>query len=290
MYDSARYYAQKTYQKGKDKGDIFLTATGLAHMGMISAEEGEFGVALEYLRESMRLVKSDRRERRLWLDIASVFEKKGQLDSALHYAKLACFTAVRAQLPLPLDQSATMLARVYKKLDKKDSSLYYLEMAVAARDTLAVREQKAEVDNLLFNEKIRQQEIAETQEKTKQERKHNLQYAAIALGLVIFVILFLLLSHSVIANQRLIRFLGILALLIVFEFTNLFIHPYLDRWTNHSILMMLGIMVCIAALLIPFHQKLEHWITHRLVEKNKKIRLAVAKKTIAKLEEEQISL
>jgi hypothetical protein len=47
---------------------------------------------------------------------------------------------------------------------------------------------------------------------------------------------------------------------------------------------MLAAMVCIAALLIPLHHKLEHWITHKMVEKNKKIRLAAAKKTIATLE------
>jgi hypothetical protein len=50
---------------------------------------------------------------------------------------------------------------------------------------------------------------------------------------------------------------------------------------------MLGIMVCIAALLIPLHHKLEHWITHKMVEKNKKIRLEAARKTIAKLEGQQ---
>jgi hypothetical protein len=49
---------------------------------------------------------------------------------------------------------------------------------------------------------------------------------------------------------------------------------------------MLLAMVCIAALLIPLHHKLEHWITHKMVEKNKKIRLAAAKKTIATLERE----
>jgi hypothetical protein len=78
--------------------------------------------------------------------------------------------------------------------------------------------------------------------------------------------------------------LGILSLLIVFEFINLLVHPYLIKVTNHSTLLMLGIMVCIAALLIPFHHRLEKWIIQRMVEKNKKIRLASAKKTIAKLE------
>ena len=47
---------------------------------------------------------------------------------------------------------------------------------------------------------------------------------------------------------------------------------------------MLLIMVCIASLLVPAHHRLEKWVTQALVEKNKKIRLAAAKKTIARLE------
>ncbi len=50
--------------------------------------------------------------------------------------------------------------------------------------------------------------------------------------------------------------------------------------------LMLAAMVGVAALLIPLHHKLEHWITHKMVEKNKKIRLAAARKTIADLEGE----
>jgi hypothetical protein len=51
---------------------------------------------------------------------------------------------------------------------------------------------------------------------------------------------------------------------------------------------MLLVMVGIAALLVPVHHRLEKWITGRLVEKNKKIRLAAAKKTIATLEREDL--
>ena len=40
----------------------------------------------------------------------------------------------------------------------------------------------------------------------------------------------------------------------------------------------------IAALLVPLHHKLEKWATHKLVEKNKQIRLVAAKKTLEKLE------
>lgn len=47
---------------------------------------------------------------------------------------------------------------------------------------------------------------------------------------------------------------------------------------------MLIILVAIAALLIPLHHKLEKWVREKMVEKNKKIRLEAAKKTIEKLE------
>ena len=118
----------------------------------------------------------------------------------------------------------------------------------------------------------------------KEERKHNLQYAAIAIGLILFVILYFLFSHSVVAKPKVIKYLGILSLLIVFEFINLLIHPYVGELTHHAPVLMLGFMVGLAALLIPLHHKLEHWVTHKLVEKNNKIRLAAARKTIQQLE------
>ena len=48
---------------------------------------------------------------------------------------------------------------------------------------------------------------------------------------------------------------------------------------------MLVILICIGALLVPLHHKMENWITNIMVEKNKKIRLAAAKKTIEQLGE-----
>ncbi len=76
----------------------------------------------------------------------------------------------------------------------------------------------------------------------------------------------------------------IFGLLVVFEFINLLIHPWLASFTHESPLLMLLALVIIASLLIPLHHKLEHWIKEKMIEKNKKIRLAAAKRTIEKLE------
>jgi len=116
------------------------------------------------------------------------------------------------------------------------------------------------------------------------QHKENIENALIALGIVSFAILFLLLSRSLITNIRLIKFLGILALLLVFEFINILTHSYLEHLTNNSQLLTLLLLVNIAALLIPLHHRMEKWTITKVVEKNKKVRLADAKKTIQKLE------
>jgi hypothetical protein len=107
------------------------------------------------------------------------------------------------------------------------------------------------------------------------------------MGVIIltFIIVFLILSHSIIINEKWIKFLGVITLLIVFEFLNLLIHPYLEIVTHHSPILMLAALVLIAAILVPFHHKIEKWVKEKMVEKNKKIRLKAAKQIIIELEE-----
>jgi len=61
------------------------------------------------------------------------------------------------------------------------------------------------------------------------------------------------------------------------------IHPFLES-THHSPVLMLLCLVALASLLIPLHHKLEHFIKHKLTEKNKAIRIAAAKKTLEELD------
>jgi NADH:ubiquinone oxidoreductase subunit 3 (subunit A) len=156
---------------------------------------------------------------------------------------------------------------------------------IDTRERVFSNEKINRLQTLEFNEQLRQQEVASEKAKSEEERKQNIQYALIAIVLVTLIILFLFLSRSFITNTKLISFFGVIALLLVFEFLNLILHPFLERITHHSPILMLLALVCIAALLVPLHHKIEKWITVKLVEKNKATRLANAKKTIEKLED-----
>jgi hypothetical protein len=61
-------------------------------------------------------------------------------------------------------------------------------------------------------------------------------------------------------------------------------HSYLEQLANNSRVLTLLLMVGIAALLIPLHHRIEKWTITKVVEKNKAVRLANAKRTIEKLE------
>lgn len=256
-------------------------------MGRIHFEKGQNTLALEHYRISIPYSKEANNDLRLsdtFLDIAKVFEKIRQNDSALFYAKQSLLLAKEKGFTKQVRDAGRFLSSYYRNIRIQDSAYFYQDITKAANDSLFSQQKSRQFQTLAFDEKLRLQEILAAELKDKKKRSNNLQYAGIAIGLITFIILFLLMSHSIIANQKLIRFLGVIALLIVFEFINLFIHPYLSHATNDSPLIMLLVMVCIAALLVPVHHRMEKWISHRLVDKNKKIRLAAAKKTITELE------
>ncbi len=208
----------------------------------------------------------------------------GQYNLSKQYALSGFNKAREAKNKLGIINAAALLRKVYYAIGQKDSSYYYSDVKDAYSDSVFNEQQRNQIQNLSFSQQIKENEEQARLLEEAQQRKQNIQYSLIALGIIILLTLYLLLSRSFITNTKLIEFFGVVALLIVFEFLNLLLHPFLERITHHSPLLMLLALVCIAALLVPLHHKVEHWATAKLVEKNKKIRLASAKKTIEELE------
>jgi len=206
-----------------------------------------------------------------------------QDDSSVVYAKKAIAVVHNTVFSNYSIKPSKLLLDIYR-ISNIDSAFKYSEMYRIANDSLFSAKTIQQTQLMTFEDELRQQQLASEKARAEEQRKQNLQYALIALGIITFFILFILLSRSFITNTRLIEFLGVLALLIVFEFLNLLLHPFLEMVTNHTPIVMLLALVCVASLLIPLHRRVEKWSTAKLVEKNKKIRLAMAKKTIEKLE------
>jgi hypothetical protein len=68
-------------------------------------------------------------------------------------------------------------------------------------------------------------------------------------------------------KSRFVEFMALLALLIVFEFVMLFIHPYIAAFTHHSPVFMLLIQVGVASVLVPAHHYLVKIVKRKLAHK-----------------------
>jgi tetratricopeptide (TPR) repeat protein len=286
IQSSALKYYQRSYEYFnlcKDKYQLNLTLNGL---GSLQLNMGHTELALGYFREAIRNEISYNDTVGFsftYLRIAKLYDAGGERDSSIFYAELSMFCSQRAGVLQNVIESGKLLSKLNEKINNKEA-LRCLQISLAAKDSLFSRERTMQIQNMLLNETERESEIAEKAKKDAEVRTLNIQYALIALCIVVFIILFLLLSRSVIVNDKWISFFGVLGLFVVFEFINLLIHPSLLDVTHESPILMLLALVSIASLLIPFHHRLEKWIKEKMTEKNKKIRLANAKKTIEKLE------
>ena len=288
IIDSAYSYVQDCLSMlfRKYKGENILGGGVHAEMGIIYSKMGKKQLAEEFFRQSFLLheeVNEIRLLARAYCEFAEHFDRFHQQDSAIYYATKGLLIDRRFNLLVQQLQAATLLTKLYKQENKIDSAFKYQQLMIDTRESVFSNEKVNRLQTLEFNEQLRQQEIEQATEKAKEQRKQNLQYSLIALFIVTFIILFLLFSRSIVANEKWISFFGVLGLLVVFEFINLFIHPALASVTHDSPILMLLAMVAIASLLIPFHHRIEKWIKEKMTEKNKKIRLAAAKKTIEKL-------
>jgi tetratricopeptide (TPR) repeat protein len=284
--DSALMYAQKDYElcmRIHLYNDLGFT---LKNLGSIQGKMGNSSLAISYfnmaIQEGLKTISSKILN---WAYTAEAqyFHDINQNDSSVVYAKKAIDVVQHTAFSNYSIKPSKLLLDIYRN-NNIDSAFKYSEMYRIANDSLFSAKTIQQTQLMTFEDELRQRELTTERLKVEEQRKQNIQYVLIALGIISFSILFLLLSRSFITNAKLIEFLGVLALLIVFEFVNLLLHPFLERVTNHTPVFMLSALVCIAALLIPLHHRVEKWSTAKLVEKNKKIRLADAKKTIAKLE------
>ncbi len=289
MPDSGMTYAEKAVKMDAEMKNFKQLAVSTSTLGENYIAAGQHDVALPFLRRTATYYQqfgasSPYMDAYLKNDFAEVFLATKMFDSSNYYSRQALTTSVPFDVKDQSMRSYEYLYKSFEKTNQQDSLNKYFRLAMLTKDSLLSLEKVKSIQALTFQEQLRQQETDAEKTKSEEERKQNIQFALITFGIITFFIIFLLLSRSIITNTKLIEFLGVIALLIVFEFLNLLLHPFLERVTHHSPVLMLLALVCIAALLVPLHHKIEKLTTAKLVEKNKKIRLAAAKKTIEQLE------
>ena len=284
--DSALIYTQKAYELAVKSGITYWLTSTYLQFGSIHAAMKNTSLALNYWNlalEEAKRIGSPKFASTAYNAIAQFYYNANQKDSAKLYATKAITSVTNTAFYTLNVDPAKLLLNIYRDTNI-DSAFKYSEIYRAATDSLFNVRTLQQAQLMAVEEEARIAELKMEEEKEEDERKQNLEYTFIALGIISFFMIFILFSRRHITNTNVIKFLSVVSLLIVFEFINLLIHPFLEKITHHSPLLMLISLVGIAAIIIPFHHKLEHWAVNKLIENNKRARLEAAKRTIEQLE------
>jgi tetratricopeptide (TPR) repeat protein len=286
--DSALFYLHIAEQANIKKHIKYgINAWNYFSLGTIYAKMKNHTLALAYYNSGIDDAKKSGAAtiiNRSYNFIAQFYFNANQTDSAMAYA----YKAIEAVKNTPFSHlvlnPSKLLTNIYRNKNS-DSAIKYADMYVTANEKINSSKTIQENYLMLFEEQLRQKAHSDEKLKKEEQRHQNVQYGSIAIGIIVFIIVFLLLSRTIVVNERFISFFAILGFLVFFEFVNLLIHSWLADFTHESPLLMLFALVFIAAFLIEFRHRMEPIVKEKLVKKNKAIRLAAAKKTIQKLEE-----
>lgn len=264
------------------KNNSYLLSQVTGILAQIQMNLDNRNVAYDYFMMSVSGLKKSYGNNKIlsttYLDIANFYKKYHVNDSAMYYAHKSLSGAKGIPYLKGISDASKFLADSYDSLHNADSELVYLKQFMTTNDSIYSQRKALQVENTTIMESLHEQEKQQELEKEQQERKENLQYAGIALGIIAFMSLFLLLTRSLVVSPKIMAFLGIIGLLMVFEFLNLFLHNFLEKITNHTPVLMLLALVIIAAILTPLHHWVEHKAVHSMVERNKAKRDELAKK------------
>jgi tetratricopeptide (TPR) repeat protein len=267
--DSALYYANSSYEEAMKQPDAsyYGKAFTLETLGNIEEKLGNHQLAIAYLTLSVQNAIAGNVKRELaeaCISLSNIYYRNNQSDSAYRYASFVLSNDPGFFYKLGIVKASDLLEQYFEAKHVVDSALFYYKLSASTREKILSEEKIRQVQNLQFNEKVRQQEIAAAKAKEKEERAHDLQFISIALFIILFIGGVIVLNRRV--NAKWIKFLEVLALLLLFEFINLLIHPLAGSITGHQPIFMLIILMCIASVLVPFHHRVEKWVKQRSAE------------------------
>ncbi|MEX6686548.1 hypothetical protein QTN47_03530 [Danxiaibacter flavus] len=272
MLDSAIVYTQKCLDSSIQANNTLLIGTALNNLGNIYRKSRNDTLALKNYRAGLPyIVVNDNYSTyaESALGMAQVFERMGPQyqDSAFWYGKQSFSIAANNQFIVRSLNAIDFLSRLYKKKNSIDSAYAYLQMAGSLKDSIESTEKIRELQNMSTAEQVRQAELEQQRQEQIIDRKEKLQLLFIGIMIPIFFLISLLISRRKV-HKRLVEFMGIVSVLLFFEYITLLLHPFIAEKSHHSPVIEIVIFVAIAAIITPAHHKIQHWLLTKLAEYN----------------------
>jgi len=197
--DSALYFEQKALELQPHLGFFQRTWEGtvLYLLGNIYLKKGKLTQARDaYLKsvESYKVYHNLHYLPDTYNALSKLYQRLNKPDSSLFYARKILVTALVLRQPQPLVTSYRALSNVYNNLNNRDSTLKYLQLYTVLNDSL----NNAEKKNLLSYQNIGfdQQLRLKSLQEEKIETQNKIRTFGLISGIVFFMIIALLLYRN----------------------------------------------------------------------------------------------
>lgn len=207
--DSALVYVQQAYKEAidMDDGAYILLSTRVLGDIYLAKEDDEtaFRYYRQYIPDFVKYKEMGRDLGFVLINMARIFQKRNQLDSAVYYAKGGLVNAQKYNDQENIYSGGMLLSDYYEGKDGHEA-FNYLRIAMQAKDSMLSIDKLRQVQILLFNDQVREKEIAAADTKEAAEMRRIITIAAI----LVFIISFLMwnrirqlrLRHKMILEQK----------------------------------------------------------------------------------------
>ncbi|MEA5427056.1 tetratricopeptide repeat protein [Arcicella lustrica] len=250
--DSALAYLHKNYQSSLRYSIRSVAATALA-MGQVYDKMGNIPLAKSYFQSVLSFNNNHRLpiSGEIYLEMGKNYWKSNQRDSAIYFAEKALAETQKHKSYTLIHQTAQLLFQAYEKTDARLALKYHI-MASAAKDSLYNLDKFKEIGKYTFLEIIRQEHLRETQSQQALERSQHVQYV----GITIFILTIIMVSvvlYKRQVNPTILEWIGVVSLLLLFEFLNIILEPSITKLSNRSPIITLLCLVTLASIVSPIH-------------------------------------
>ncbi|HEV8506148.1 MAG TPA: ATP-binding protein [Chitinophagaceae bacterium] len=199
--DSAGFYFRKSYVLVQKYSDDYWIGKIQYSLGELGFKTGDLKGSMEFYKQSM--ASSQNVEDYIpfcnaGMGIANLYNKLGNTDSAIFYARQSLTTARKAGfLPQQLDAS-DFFVQYFKSKKIFDSAFSYQEISSALKDSLISREKMREFQKISFSEQVRQMEI----EQEKAQYRSRVKVFILLGGMLAFLVVAAVMWRNVRLKQK----------------------------------------------------------------------------------------
>ena len=162
ILDSALWYTNKAYKLSVQNHQLDNIAFLIRNYGIIQFKKGNYAKAIDYYNKSAAQKETKNNHYLQSEDArrtAEAYQKLNKLDSCIYFAKKAYEQCKLDRNPETTMKTAALLAAAYHSKNDFENAYQYQQLMLAAQDSLFSQQKTMQVQNLMFSEQQRQDEI-----------------------------------------------------------------------------------------------------------------------------------